>query len=251
MPRPGHTARRISPFLGSPAQQIEAADAKAIGLDKLGTAMRPHVNTILKVSALALAATAASAQSCYNHNGDCSTCIASQDLSGWYTVDCEYCQASGMCSGSTFDSCTDDWSATNCDPDLPEPMSATDVLYYTTTCFIGGAIGAIESIATLLYDLADLADGEISSTCETLVASLEGKGTGEIEACDTNQLCAALGPLAMPCDVVFVGICVMNAGNAANPCQWLIDEAGGNPAAICTQLEQQMGLLPADDGGGH
>ena len=115
----------------------------------------------------------------------------------------------------------------------------------------GTAIGAIESIATLLYDLADLADGEISSTCETLVASLEGKGTGEIEACDTNQLCAALGPLAMPCDVVFVGICVMNAGNAANPCQWLIDEAGGNPAAICTQLEQQMGLLPADDGGGH
>eukprot|EP01048_Picozoa_sp_COSAG05_P038016 COSAG05_NODE_18063_length_314_cov_1.190698_1_plen_52_part_01 len=39
----------ISPFLGSPAQQIEAADAKAIGLDKLGTAMRPHV-TMLKVS---------------------------------------------------------------------------------------------------------------------------------------------------------------------------------------------------------
>jgi len=77
--------------------------------------------------ALALFATVAYA-SC-SHNKDCSTCVSSQDTSGWYTVDCKYCSSSGLCSGSIYDSCSSgSWLSTpsSCPaPAPPQPGWAT------------------------------------------------------------------------------------------------------------------------------
>ena len=69
-------------------------------------------------------ATIVQAQSC-SHSNHCTACVADSDTSGWYTAACEYCPSSGLCSGSTWDSCSSDWvsSSNSCPAPPPPPKS--------------------------------------------------------------------------------------------------------------------------------
>jgi hypothetical protein len=101
----------------------------------------------------------------------------------------------------------------------------------------------ISSVWSLVRFLGNLGHGSVGNVCTKVVSTLQGQGVGAIDACDTNTLCELLGPEAMICDAVFVGVCIVNAGEDFNPCEWLLDAADINPTTICTGIEQELGIV--------
>jgi hypothetical protein len=133
----------------------------------------------------------------------------------------------------------------------PPERNAAEVLVDATVCVGKGIGGAFESVVDLIKALASLTDssgdsseGIVSKVCEKLVTSLEGTGTDSINACDTDKLCLFLGPEAPVCDIVMVGVCIVNNGDDFNSCKWLLDQAGADPKTVCDDIQKNLGLLP-------
>lgn len=103
-----------------------------------------------------------------------------------------------------------------------------------------------ESLVSLVEDFEELADGEVTGVCTALTGKLQGAATS---ACNPEDLCNELiemGPEApIACDLVFVGICIENEGQNANPCAWLIDQYTGGNSNVCEQIEEAVGLIPS------
>ena len=196
---------------------------------------------------------------------DCEQCISNSDTTGDLDIDttCQFCTTSGICSGvypkkPTCDRKTKDpngWVAHYVDQGQsctgPPERNAAEVLVDATVCVGEGIGGAFKSVVAVIKALASLTDsggdsseGIISKVCKKFVGVLEGKGAGELNVCDTEQLCLVLGPEAMVCDIVMVGVCIVNDGDGFNPCQWLLAQAGADPDTVCNDIEKNLGMLP-------
>ena len=61
------------------------------------------------------------------------------------------------------------------------------------------------------------------------------------DTCDTDTLCA-LSPQTEICELVFIGVCIINDGDSFNPCDWLLDQFDINPSNACNEIEQRLGI---------
>lgn len=131
---------------------------------------------------------------------------------------------------------------------LPHIEDSEKALEHALVCVEKGVFGVIKSIENLFDEIEEFSNGEVGDVCESLVDFLEDEGQGEISFCNPDEVCeevfTAVGEEAVGiCDLVFLGICVLNGGSAADPCQWLIDEATGGAAGICSSISDALGLV--------
>ena len=136
-------------------------------------------------------------------------------------------------------------------PGASRPLDVVDIALYAAQCVASGVFGMINSVVEIVQDIQQLADGNIRGVCETMVGKLQGGATGRVSACSPSTLCAELielGPEApLICDLVFVGICIEQAGSSADPCGWLLDQFTGGNDNVCDQVANTLGLV----GSGH
>ena len=66
------------------------------------------------------------------------------------------------------------------------------------------------------------------------------------DSCDVDHLCA-LSPQTEVCQLVFMGVCIVNEGENFNPCNWLLDQLDINPTNACNEIERRLGIVQADE----
>ena len=124
------------------------------------------------------------------------------------------------------------------------PQSAEDILVHAGQCLASGTLGMFNSIAEAVSDISDLANGDASGICRQLLSRIEGKTTDQVAACNPQGLCTELleaGPEApLVCDLVFLGICILNDGTSLDPCGWLLEQVTGGDESTCDQIESTL-----------
>lgn len=189
-----------------------------------------------------------------HQNAACERCISHTDTTGSVETDCMFCTVTGECSGAypkpSCDANAVDnngwighWVDTGQSCSGPPERNSVDVVVDTASCVAKGVGGILNSVWGLVRFLGGLGHGRVGNVCTKVVSMLAGQGVGAVDACDTSQLCELLGPEAMICDAVFVGVCVVNSGEEFNACRWLLDAADINPTTICTGIEQELGIV--------
>lgn len=171
---------------------------------------------VVTVSLAALFATVKA--DCSDYDGtSCATCNTNGDedslLGCWWCEDDRRCHDHGT---ELLWQC-DSKEGYECEG-LMEEYSPADFLYHAGLCIVQGAVGTLQSVPQLLSLLGTMSVGDMDATCSNLVASIASDQGG----CDATQLCAAMGPSAAECDMLFTAICVV-ADDVPDPCEWLED----------------------------
>jgi|EP01046_Picozoa_sp_COSAG06_P005292 hypothetical protein len=87
-------------------------------------------------------------------------------------------------------------------------MGPAEFLYEATICLFQSAYGIITNIVQLITLLATVSSGEVDSACESIVHTLGDASGSVVRQCDVSSICLAMGPAALPCDIVFLGLCI-------------------------------------------
>jgi hypothetical protein len=153
------------------------------------------------------------------------------ETSGWQCLPCDSAR-----------SLVHDTSGWRCRP--PSPQTKDDILLHAGQCLVSSFLGIFQSIAQIISDIADLANGDASGICRQMVSRIQSKTTSQIAACNPQSLCAELigaGPEApIICDLIFFGICILEDGTSVDPCGWLLQQLTGGDQNICDQIESTL-----------
>jgi hypothetical protein len=213
---------------------------------------KPPTDTAMRSIFLAVALLAGkTAATCADYGYDCGSCV--NQLSDWTGSQCEYCPADNTCaSGSDYTaSCSESWvtDASMCGTHNLPSLNPAMAALYAAECVAYGVFDMFESVITMVEDIEELADGQITSVCTAMLGNLQGKATSQLAVCSPATLCddlVVMGPEAPEiCDLVFMGICIENEGTDVNPCGWLLDQFTGGNSNVCDQIEESLGLIPA------